>query len=508
MKAPTQEQLDWWRWRRQGLDEPRGSAADILARSGWMRSVGGAGPYLALFARGRLSRGDVDAALGKLAIHELPSARGCTYVVPAADYAVALRASQGHGDAATLAMAKKHLGVTDKEIDRLCKAIIGALDRGPLDPKGLKEALGDAVRHLGDEGKKRGTTTTLSIGLGLLQSAGEIRRVPEDGRLDRQRYRYARWKPGPLQKVKLDDAALARELATRFFRWWGRGRRRSWRGGRARRQAGQGGDRGALARRLGDEAGRVMFADDLDELRAGKPPKSPPVALVGSLDNLWHLGKLEIDHHAIVAGGARVGVWEFDFDAQKIVWALTTKDKPKGVDRRWRRWRRSRATSSATCARSASTAPRAASRRSPRCASSRVDFEDQLAEVFAAEELAERLGKMLEPLDDVLARLELALARASPAMLHRRLGIARREVEDDEALHARAIDQQRQVILRTDEAAAVVVLRDGAADDDARAADAAEPARCRGCRRRRCRSRRRCPSGQCSRSLARTSSLL
>ena len=139
-----------------------------------MRSVGGAGPYLGLFARGKLSRGDVDAAVGALAIHELPSARGCTYVVPAADYAVALRASQGHGDAATLAMARKHLGVTDKEINRLCTAIVDALDEGPLYPKGLKDALGGAVRHLGDEGKKRGTTTTLPIGLGLLQSGGEI----------------------------------------------------------------------------------------------------------------------------------------------------------------------------------------------------------------------------------------------------------------------------------------------------------------------------------------------
>ncbi len=295
-----------------------------------MRSVGGAGPYLGLFARGKLSRGDVDAAVGSLDIHELPSARGCTYVVPAADYAVALRASQGHGDAATLAMAKKHLGVTDKEIDRLCTAIVDALDKGPLDPKGLKDALGGAVRHLGDEGKKRGTTTTLSIGLGLLQSGGEIRRVPEDGRLDRQRYRYARWKPSPLAKTKLDDATLARELATRFFRWGGPGSASelAWWAGLGVKPA-----KAAMAElplAPVDEM-RVMFADDLDELRAGKPPKSPPVKLVGSLDNLWHLGKLEVDHHAIVAGGARVGVWEFDFDAQKIVWAVS--QAAKGVEK-------------------------------------------------------------------------------------------------------------------------------------------------------------------------------
>ena len=324
MKAPAQEQIDWWRWQRQGLDERRGSAQQILAASGWMRSVGGSGPYLGLFARGGLSRGDVDAAVGNLSIHELPSVRGCTYVVPADDYAVALRASQGHGDAATLAMAKKHLGVTDKEIDRLCKAIVDALAKAPLDPKGLKEATGGAVRHLGDEGKKRGTTTTLSIGLGLLQSSGEIRRVPEDGRLDRQRYRYARWKPSPLAKSKLDDATLARELATRFFRWSGPGAANdlAWWSGLGVKQA-----KAAMAElKLAPvDDTRVMFADDLDALRAGKPPKSPPVRLVGSLDNLWHLGKLEVDHHAIVAGGARVGEWLFDHDAQKIVWAVTAK---------------------------------------------------------------------------------------------------------------------------------------------------------------------------------------
>src|SRR5256885_1861196 len=64
-----------------------------------------------------------------------------------------------------------------------------------------------------------GTTTTLSLGLGLLQSQGEIRRVPVNGRIDQQRYSYARWSPSPLAKIKMDDAQLARELATRFFKW-------------------------------------------------------------------------------------------------------------------------------------------------------------------------------------------------------------------------------------------------------------------------------------------------
>ena len=47
----------WW-WQRQGLDgslEGK-SAAEVLDRAGWARSVGGANPYLTLFARAGLGR--------------------------------------------------------------------------------------------------------------------------------------------------------------------------------------------------------------------------------------------------------------------------------------------------------------------------------------------------------------------------------------------------------------------------------------------------------------------
>jgi hypothetical protein len=64
------------------------SAAEIVARTGWLRSVGGCNPYLALRDRGALGREAVDRAVAKLEIQELPSARGCTYVVAAPDYAL------------------------------------------------------------------------------------------------------------------------------------------------------------------------------------------------------------------------------------------------------------------------------------------------------------------------------------------------------------------------------------------------------------------------------------
>src|SRR5438128_2744727 len=97
----------WW-WKRQGLDGSLGGAtpARVLERTGWARSVGGVGPYLTFFSRAKLSREAVDQALKNVDIHELPSARGCTYVVPKADYALALTVAQGYSDAPLKAAMK------------------------------------------------------------------------------------------------------------------------------------------------------------------------------------------------------------------------------------------------------------------------------------------------------------------------------------------------------------------------------------------------------------------
>src|SRR6185436_3455707 len=118
----------------------------------------------------------------------LPTARGCTYVVPASDYAIGLKVGQQFGEAEMRTATK--LGVTEDEIEKLCDAVLGALASGPLDPDGIREATGKASRSLGEEGKKKGLTTTLPIALGRLQARGEIRRVPTNGRLDQQRYKY------------------------------------------------------------------------------------------------------------------------------------------------------------------------------------------------------------------------------------------------------------------------------------------------------------------------------
>src|SRR5436305_884454 len=95
--AISPAKLRAWYSHRQGLD---GSfmgkpAAEVLTRTGWARSIGGVAPYLTLYSRAGISRESADLAIDKLEIHELPSARKCTYVLPAEDFALGLTVGAG-----------------------------------------------------------------------------------------------------------------------------------------------------------------------------------------------------------------------------------------------------------------------------------------------------------------------------------------------------------------------------------------------------------------------------
>jgi hypothetical protein len=122
MTKETMAKLRAWWAHRQGLDGSLAgqTASQVLARTGWARSIGGAAPYLTLFSRAGIRRSEADAALENLQIHELPSARGCTYLIPAPDFALALAAGQPFSDD-ELRIARR-LGVTDQEIDRSGRA--------------------------------------------------------------------------------------------------------------------------------------------------------------------------------------------------------------------------------------------------------------------------------------------------------------------------------------------------------------------------------------------------
>jgi len=343
-----QSQIRAWWSHRQGLDGTRAgkSPAEVLEHSGWARSVGGVGPYLTFFSRAGTTREATDQAVERLQIHELPSARGCTYVVPASDFALALKVGEEFGKA-EMKVAYK-LGVMDREIDKLCEAVVTALGKGPLDPNQIREATGNASRSLGEEGKKKGVTTTLPLALGKLQAAGEIRRVPTDGRLDQQRYRYMLWRPNPLAKFKLPLEDAYTELAGRYFRWIGPATAVEF---QAFSGLGVKASKAAIEPLrlvpLQDGSDRLMFPDDKDRLMTFNPPAKPQYALVSSLDALALLrndikslideehvklqkvvGLTEFPNHAIVDRGRLVGLWEYDMESEKIVWSsFGIKDK-------------------------------------------------------------------------------------------------------------------------------------------------------------------------------------
>jgi hypothetical protein len=343
-----------WYAHRQGLDGALAgkSSAEVLQRAGWARSVGGVSPYLTLFSRAGITREQADADAAKLGIYELPSARGCTYVLPAADFALGLAAGQQFDGEQKTAIK---LGVTEKEIDQLCKSILAALEKGTLSPDALREASGKAVRNLGPEGKKKGLTTTLPVALEKLQASGAIRRVPTNGRFDQQRYQYALWQPNPLRGFKLPPEEVHIELARRYFTWIGPASIPDF---QAFAGIGVKATKAAIAPLKlepievapGDE--RFFLPGDRARFDAFQVPKEPGYSLLGSIDSLFHrfqdaieskdlerevlvdggMKKLRaltgMPSHAIVDRGRLVGLWEYDPSTESIAWmSFVKKDK-------------------------------------------------------------------------------------------------------------------------------------------------------------------------------------
>jgi hypothetical protein len=313
--------------------------------------VGGANPYLSLHARAGTDRAAADADVEALEIYELPSARGCTYVLPREHFALGLQLGSGAPEAELRTLER--LGVTRREIDRLCGEVLTVLDAGhALDPAKLKDELGDAVRNLGEKGRKKGQSTTLPAALGLLQAAGEIRRVPTNGRLDQQRYAYIRWSP---PTTGLDRRAAQAELARLYFDWIGPASLNHFRWFSAFSAADA---KAAVAGLELVDVGEGLLAppalvEELATFEAGraKAPTKTPYALLAGIDALILLRR---DHHAlldpadaartvpgdrkslgeqadlpdhpIVDRGRVVGLWQYDTDAEEIVaWAFAGK---------------------------------------------------------------------------------------------------------------------------------------------------------------------------------------
>ena len=341
----------WWS-NRQGLNSSPQTAASpavVLAQSGWARSLGGCSPYFTLFSRAAIPRETADRAQAALEIHELPSARGCTYVLPAEDFPLALSLAQSSGDG-EMRVAEK-LGVTVKEIDKLCQAVLAALEKGPLDPDGIREVTGKAVRSLGPEGQKKGLSSTLPVALGQLQTCGDIRRIPVNGRLDQQRYQYTLWRPNPLRNAKIDPGEAAIELAKRYFRWIAPASASDF---QAFAGIGVKAAKTALEplklQAISKDSDLLLSPSDRDAFESSVPPKDPCYRLVANLDSSLLLRRnlsilldpkdakhpllppdllAPIHSPVILDRGRIVGLWEYDPARESIAYATFAKqDSP------------------------------------------------------------------------------------------------------------------------------------------------------------------------------------
>lgn len=341
----TPELLRAWAWHRQGLDGSlAGSTAEeVFSRTGWARSVGGSNPYLTLRSRAGIPRADADAAMAALFIHELPAARGCTYILGADDFAWGLRL--GHGTPAAAFRTIQKLGVGREEITALEQAVLETLEGAgaPLDPKQLRDVLGEQVRSLGEEGRKKGASTTLPCALGFLQMDGRIRRVPVGGRLDQQRYAYTPW---GLPADPATDASVRTRLVERFLGWSGGATlaQIKWFSAFTVAQL-----KAALA-----EAGAVqlpvaqgesywIMEADAEALAAFSPTPTEQIELLAGNDALFLLRRnagdalapedaanvlgaggsalaADLPDHAIVDRGRIIGLWQYSPDEERIAY--------------------------------------------------------------------------------------------------------------------------------------------------------------------------------------------
>ncbi len=276
MSTLTQDQLRAAWCTHQGLAAPTGTdPVATITRHGWPRTLGGASAYVSLLARqGTVDGARVDAAVDAGELWVLPAARGCIYLVPAADVPVALRWGW-------LTAKKRHdrdverAGTSWAELEDVAGAVLAALHEHEWSTQQLRRALPDGtVRSLGAAGKKVGMSSTLPLSLRLLESRGLIRRVLAAGRLDKESYAWRVLPRSPFEGVTLADdlSALAAPFMGRFMAQTGPATRREladWAGATQR-------DAKAALETLGAVPIDVEGAD----------PKDPFMVLPDHLDGL------------------------------------------------------------------------------------------------------------------------------------------------------------------------------------------------------------------------------
>jgi hypothetical protein len=340
---------------KQGLGAPIGGAPEeVVAATGWPRTLGGADVYLAVKARvPGLSRKTLDEAVEASRLQVIPAVRSCIYLVPRAEVPLVLKVAEEQYRKRTEREMQK-LGVDDKELAALGAEVIKALRPGPMAPDALRAALPEgAVRNLGDKGRKLGVASPLPAALRYLEFEGKVERTLAGGRLDSERYDWRLPASNPFAGAKVPADAVERNaaIARRFFRSAGPATVNelcNW-AGQAQKDA-----RDAMARlplvpvTIDDFNGEAfVLEEDLPLLRAPAPDRKN-LSFLPFEDNfiVLHGGPRQfVDprHHgrsipvwgttrgttlgeathmsmrALVEGDHIAGLWEYDPDAKQVV---------------------------------------------------------------------------------------------------------------------------------------------------------------------------------------------
>ena len=295
-----------------------------------------------------ISRDAIDrAAMDGLNVTEIPGAHARPPVlVPREDMALALRLHHmSYWKHAAPLFASGRLSETGlKEISsQACRA----LDEGPLSTSDLRAS----VTHPDAEELLTGALIDLA-------ARGVIRRFPIDGRLDSSKYMYELRHPDdrPDLDAEGDDADLARKATRVFLLRHGPATLdevASWSGltkGAIRKAVQMLGaeqislngwsDAAWLLREDGRAWNTFKSEDDHVALLPYRDPfvsvRRPPAVLVSSSlvpvlsatlrpVRINHVDRL--NHHAIVAGGELVGVWEYDPETAALLTLVWSSDK-------------------------------------------------------------------------------------------------------------------------------------------------------------------------------------
>lgn len=317
------------------------STPEVLASNGWLRGVGGSTPYLGLYARCESHRSAIDSLVKENLVCELPSARGCTYVLPQQHFALGLAHARTALKANRRTAAK--LGLNDFQIESQKEKVLKHLCDKTLSPAEIKVELGEIIVSFGEDGKKRGMSTSLPMVLGELQAEGKVRRIPVNGRLDQERYRYETWDPNGI----LYDGDADFDLIRLAVEWSGLVKVDDicWFTGLGKTKV-----KAAFS-----QLDLHEFAPDLfgQTEKFKSVPSEPIYSFVGAIDPLFNLcrnigafvedevlqwlqshdvrldGPLGLAFQAIVDRGRIIGLWDYDPEERELIymtWTNPTKD--------------------------------------------------------------------------------------------------------------------------------------------------------------------------------------